>query len=130
MKLEHHAQQLSLIVLRAHARLGTCSVKPFGRHEYGLCTLQDLELLVEKNDGVPPTSYSGFGSLLSKMGLPAAPAEDAPEKLPGVDLDMSKAKNVYDSIPSLKDLGYEEKATTCFHVRCIPTPILPPTCPC
>ena len=78
---------------------------------------QDMEMLVEKNGGAPPDSMKAFESLLGKVGLPAAPAEDPPEKLTGPGPELKKTKDVYDSVPSLKDLGYEEAATTSIHVR-------------
>ena len=95
-----------------------------------LNALQDLEMLIEKNGGAPPDSYGGFGTLLSKVGLPAAPAEDPPEKLPPPGSELKEATGIYDGVPGLKDLGYEEAATTCFHVHSSPICILQQTFIC
>ena len=78
-------------------------------------------MLIEKNGGTPPESYSTFGKLLGKVGAPAAPAQDPPDKLMAPGPELKKTKDVYKKVPSLKDLGYEQEATTCFHV-CHPIP--------
>ena len=78
---------------------------------------KDMEMLVERNGGAPPESMKAFESLLGKVGLPAAPVEDPPEKLTGPGPELKKTKDVYDSVPSLQDLGYEDAATSSIHVR-------------
>ena len=74
-------------------------------------------MLIEKNSGTPPASMKAFESLLGKVGLPAAPAADPPEKLMAPGPELKKTKDIYDSVPSLKDLGYDDEATTSIHVR-------------
>ena len=60
-------------------------------------------MLIEKNGGAPPESYSAFGKLLGKVGAPDAPAQDPPDKLMAPGPQLKKTKDVYKKVPSLKD---------------------------
>lgn len=68
-------------------------------------TLYDPEYLLAKCNGSAPTSYGQFLKLVAKCGKP--PKEiAAPESLPAISKEVLTSK--YSSIPSLKQLGYEE----------------------
>lgn len=88
--------------------------------------LQDVEKLLQCNKGKVITAYSGFQRLAQRCGSPGTPVADPPSKLPAVPSDAAAALLTVglkeDAIPSLTDLGYNDKPTTVFKVqlyRCI-----------
>ncbi len=107
-------------------------------------TLYNTEDTCAKNGGKPPLSYKAFEKAMAALGPPAAPAPDAPEKLPPVAEGAKGAGEEETAVPSLAELGYPPKATTsikvafplingpsqrmlsmhCIHFRIVPTAVV------
>jgi len=76
-------------------------------------TLYDVDAVLRKCKGTPPTTYQGFLKVVAGMGEPAA-ASAAPEKMPKpfsgtFEETRAMVSGVADAygIPALEDLGYE-----------------------
>nr|AXE72850.1 6-4 photolyase [Chlamydomonas sp. ICE-L] len=91
------------------AKAANVEVKSFVSH-----TLYDTADIVERNGGKPPLTYQSFIKLVDKMGDPTAPAPDPPEKMPPPRDDLPGAAPQETSVPTLKEIGYDQEPTAPF----------------
>ena len=80
-------------------------------------TLYDTSDVVAKNGGKAPLTYKGFEKAITALGPPPAPVEDPPAKLPPIAADSKGTDSETTSVPSLRELGYPDEASTDIKVR-------------
>ena len=105
--IEPYAKVRDLAVRGALERAGVECASVSGH------TLYDVDEVLKKCKGPPPTTYQGFLKIVGSMGEPAA-ATGAPEKMPKPFTGTFEETRVLVSgvadgygIPTLEDLGYE-----------------------
>ena len=80
-------------------------------------TLYNTEDVCARNGNKPPLTYKSFEKAITALGPPAAPAPDAPARLPPMHAAAGSAGAGEAAVPTLAELGYPPQATTSIKVH-------------
>ncbi len=83
---------------------------------YCCIATQDTASLVQRNGGKPPLTYQSFIKLVDKLGDPPSPVASAPAQIPPPWANALGADVAATRVPTLEEVGFQEKPTTMFKV--------------